>query len=369
MLGETLGRFLKGAFDALRDGFRQAKINHRNGVFLSRHSVSQAKPPESGDTASPFFAAAFCAFELSMIGTGECGKIAFDKITDSLKNSRLLEFLAYFSAVAMRTILSTTGEPFSPQAWENCFQRLVNEGFRQFPNLKGLNKEVWGFCLLIADMVKHPVWQFRDRVLAYWNRDLEAMRITQADLADLQSKGFDYRTFPASSLDLFALFTRISRFDSTEPVIPPALSLIAYDKIIADLPNRAGTHGATPLGGKSSQESARPKGHTIIQSENRSDKASPYTRVGLIETLREHGITAVSETYERPEPTSAEGFWEPAGFDELNYALFCGKSIHLRADKLPLLMGCHSKIKENGYSVKILLKPGATFDHLFLIRN
>ena len=66
----------------------------------------------------------------------------------------------------------------------------------------------------------------------YWNADLEGMRVTDADLKDLQEKQIERPTGNYRADASLILLVRIAKSESDQDSIPAATALAEYDRTI-----------------------------------------------------------------------------------------------------------------------------------------
>ena len=79
-------------------------------------------------------------------------------------------------------------------------------------------------------MISEP--SYKNSFWAYWNGDLNALRISQADIEKLAKMGLEKPSHGETGAAAYALLVRACRYENPVGALPPIIVFAAYDKII-----------------------------------------------------------------------------------------------------------------------------------------
>jgi len=141
-------------------------------------------------------------------------------------NASFLEFLAYMTAFAGQKLCS---DPKTTEAEvKECFDSLI-AGFADTDEPTRSNVEVEVRMIACEMVLNEKIWRFRDYVKAYCIGDLDTLRVTKSDLAELEEKTIDTNQKAAGS---FAFLVRISKLSDDNYKIPSGVAVLGYHQII-----------------------------------------------------------------------------------------------------------------------------------------
>lgn len=146
----------------------------------------------------------------------------------------LKEFLAFFCTVACNEICIRTDSE-NKDLVPSCYSSLRDAFFGEQPNsdLEPLRVPE-EMKLLVAAMVNAPESNFHSYFWSYWNGDLHSLRVSPADIEEVEKRGVEKPSHGETGAAAYALLVRTCRYENPHSIIPPTIVFLAYDKIIRE---------------------------------------------------------------------------------------------------------------------------------------
>jgi hypothetical protein len=161
--------------------------------------------------------------------------------TEKQFNLSFTEFLAYFAALTGQKIF-VNSSPTDAQVKE-CFDNLI-AGFVDTNEPTRQNVEFLVRMMASERVLNEKDWGFKSHLQAYCYGDLDALRVSNHDLAELEQKLINTKEHAPGSL---ACLVRISRYGNEDGKIPSGVAILGYSQIIEQAMGRFRAELATLL--------------------------------------------------------------------------------------------------------------------------